>query len=121
MEIHATAVLPYRDADRALAAGYLATDVCTPGMGWHYAHPGLSADPAIDAVSPEVLLYVPGDGGKARLVGIEYFKADIDGDLSTDTDRPTLFGNRFDGPMTGHPMPAGAPPMPVCAPVMSRW
>jgi hypothetical protein len=103
----------YRDVDRALAAGYLATDLCVPGMGWHYVNPGLAADPAIDAVWPEVLLYVPGSDGEARLVGIEYFKADTDGSLKTDDDRPTLFGQPFDGPMAGHAVPAGAPPMPV--------
>jgi hypothetical protein len=103
----------FRDADEALAAGYLPTEQCVPGMGWHYAHPGLSADDAVDPVRPEVLLYVPGRHGAPRLVGIEYFKADADQNLKTDTDRPTLFGHPFDGPMAGHPMPAGAPAMPA--------
>ncbi|GIE28201.1 hypothetical protein Ait01nite_012460 [Actinoplanes italicus] len=103
----------FRDVDEALAAGYLATDQCVPGMGWHYAHPGLSAGDAIDPVWPEVLLYVPGRDGTPRLVGVEYFKADADQDLNTDTDRPTLFGHPFDGPMAGHEMPPGAPPMPA--------
>jgi hypothetical protein len=35
-------------------------------------------------------------------VGLEYWKADADGDLSTDEDRPSLFGQPFDGPMPGH-------------------
>ncbi|GAA1655315.1 hypothetical protein [Actinoplanes couchii] len=99
----------YHDVRTALAAGYLRTDMCVPGMGYHYAHPGYSADQAIDPVLPEVLLY----DRKGRLLGIEYFKADADGSLTTDPDRPTLFGNRFDGPMTGHEVPHGHPPMPV--------
>ncbi|MEU4620521.1 hypothetical protein AB0G04_11160 [Actinoplanes sp. NPDC023801] len=103
----------FRDADEALAAGYLPTDQCVPGMGWHYAHPGLSADSTIDPVWPEVLLYVPGRDGRPRLVGVEYFKADADQDAKTDPDRPTLFGNPFDGPMAGHQTPPGAPPMPM--------
>ncbi|MEV4277604.1 hypothetical protein [Actinoplanes xinjiangensis] len=103
----------FKDVDVALAAGYLPTDLCVPGMGWHYVHPGLAADAAIDPVRPEVLLYVPGPHDSIRLVGIEYFHADADGDLKTTTDRPTLFGHPFDGPMTGHEVPAGAPPMPV--------
>ncbi|MDI6105071.1 hypothetical protein QLQ12_41455 [Actinoplanes sp. NEAU-A12] len=103
----------YHDVDQALADGYLATDHCVPGMGWHYAHPGLSADAAIDPVWPEVLLYVPGRDGSPQLIGVEYFKADADGSLTTDSDRPTLFGNAFNGPMAGHEMPPGAPPMPV--------
>jgi hypothetical protein len=102
----------FRDAGEALAAGYLATEHCVPGMGWHYVHPGLSADTTVDPVWPEVLLYVPGRDGTPRLVGVEYFKADADQDLATDTDRPTLFGHPFDGPMAGHETPPGAPPMP---------
>ncbi|SDS95457.1 hypothetical protein [Actinoplanes derwentensis] len=99
----------FRDVTKALAAGYLKTDACVPGMGYHYAHPAYSADTNIDPARPEVLLY----DRHARLLGLEYFKADTDGDLKTDPDRPTLFGNRFDGPMTGHEVPHGHPPMPV--------
>ncbi|WP_430782368.1 hypothetical protein [Actinoplanes sp. G11-F43] len=99
----------YRDVKAALDAGYLATDLCVPGMGYHYVHPALSAGIIIDPVLPEVLLY----DRSQKLLGIEYFKADADGDLGTDTDRPTLFGHRFDGPMHGHEVPAGAPMMPV--------
>ena len=36
------------------------------------------------------------------MAGVEWFKADADQDLSTDEDRPTLFGQPFDGPMAGH-------------------
>ncbi|WP_433797036.1 hypothetical protein [Actinoplanes sp. CA-252034] len=103
----------FTDVDEAIATGYLPTELCTPGMGWHYLNPKLAAAPAIDPVWPEVLLYVPGPKNSIRLAGIEYFKADADGNLTTDPDRPTLFGHPFDGPMTGHEVPAGAPPMPV--------
>jgi hypothetical protein len=103
----------FRDVKKAIAAGYLPTDHCVPGMGWHFVNPKLAADPAIDPVWPEVLLYTPGRNSAPRLVGLEYFKADADGDLKTDTDRPTLFGHPFDGPMNGHEVPPGTPPMPV--------
>jgi hypothetical protein len=103
----------FTDVDEALAAGYLPTDHCVPGMGWHYVNPKLAADTTIDPVWPEVLLYVPGPHGSVRLVGVEYFKADADGNVKTATDRPTLFGHPFDGPMAGHEVPPGAPPMPV--------
>lgn len=47
-----------------------------------------------------MLLYEPNrQGGDLRLVGI---------DLTTDGDRPSLFGRGFDGPMLGH-----SPEMPV--------
>ena len=112
-EVLREATQQFQDVRRALAAGYLPTEACTPGMGFHYAHPGRSGDRDIDPVRPEVLLYVPGRDGRPRLAGLEFFRADADGSLRTDQDRPTLFGNGFDGPMAGHPMPPGAPPMPV--------
>lgn len=99
----------FRDSRAALAAGYQRAHDCVPGMGYHWAHPARSADTVIDPVLPEVLLY----DKRGRLLGIEYFKADADGNLKTDPDRPTLFGNPFDGPMAGHEVPPGHPPMPV--------
>jgi hypothetical protein len=36
------------------------------------------------------------------LVGDEYSQVDADQDLYTDDDRPSLFGQEFDGPMEGH-------------------
>lgn len=77
-------------------------------MGTHYVHPARIGDPAVDALKPEILLYAPGPDGKDRLVGVEYLVLDADGDLSTDDDRPSLFGRGFDGPMPGH-----APGMPA--------
>jgi hypothetical protein len=78
-------------------------------MGIHAVNPALMADPAIDPLHPELLLYVPKNkSGKLRLLGVEYWKADADGDLGTDDDRPSVFGQPFDGPMPGH-----TPTMPV--------
>jgi hypothetical protein len=77
-------------------------------MGIHAINPALMDDPAIDALRPEILLYVPKANGKLRLVGLEYWKADADQNLATDDDRPSLFGQPFDGPMPGH-----NPTMPV--------
>jgi hypothetical protein len=97
----------YRDVDAAVAAGYLPTDECVEdpalgGMGYHYAHPRLLADQVVDPTLPEVLVYAPDRHGGRRLVAIEYVKDDADGDLGTDDDRPSLFGEPFDGPMAGH-------------------
>lgn len=101
------ATVQYLDVDAAIAAGYQPTDVCVEepglgGMGYHYAHPRYAADAVVDPTLPEILVYVPGHHGHLRLGAIEYFKADADGDLETDEDRPTLFGEPFDGPMEGH-------------------
>jgi hypothetical protein len=103
----------YRDVNAAIAAGYMPAPVCDalPGegaMGFHYANPALIADPALDPLRPEILLYERRRNGKLRLVGVEYFKVDADQNLATATDKPSLFGQAFDGPMLGH-----VPGMPI--------
>ncbi|WP_433381660.1 hypothetical protein ACQPZX_17500 [Actinoplanes sp. CA-142083] len=103
----------FRDADRAIEAGYLPTKDCVPGMGFHYAKPALAVDGNIDPTLPEILVYNLGAHGKLRLSALEFFRADADQNLKTDEDRPTLFGQPFNGPMAGHPVPPGQPPMPV--------
>lgn len=103
----------FRDVRQAVAAGYLPTKDCVPGMGFHYTKPALAGDVNIDPVLPDILVYTPAAGGSVRLGALEYFRADADGNLKTAGDRPTLFGHPFDGPMAGHPLPPGQPPMPV--------
>jgi len=103
----------FRDVKQAIAAGYLPTKDCVPGMGLHYVKPALAGDPTIDPTLPEVLVYTPAAGGAVRLAALEFFRADADQNLKTDDDRPTLFGHPFNGPMPGHPMPPGLPPMPI--------
>ena len=94
----------YHDVDAALRAGYVPTSDCVASpagtMGFHYLKPSLLGQP-VDLRRPPILLYVPGEVG-LQLVGVEYFKADADQDLSTDDDRPSLLGHDFDGPMEGH-------------------
>jgi hypothetical protein len=75
-------------------------------MGFHYVSGAAMADGKIDPARPEILLYAPGASG-LQLIGVEYFKPDADQNLSTDDDRPLLFGRAFDGPMLGY-----APGMP---------
>jgi hypothetical protein len=96
----------FRDVKRAQAAGYRAAGPCVavPGqgaMGVHYVNPALMADPAVRLRRPEALLYAP-HKGRMKLVGVEYVRADEDGDVETDDDRPSVFGRGFDGPMAGH-------------------
>jgi hypothetical protein len=71
-------------------------------MGYHVANAALMADDAIDPLRPELLLYVADANGSLRRVGVEYWKRDRDGNLATADDRPSLFGQPFDGPMPGH-------------------
>ena len=106
----------YHSFEQALKDGYSTEgEPCvppvgprSPAMGIHAENEALMADPAIDLLRPELLLYIPDKHGKLRLVGVEYWKADADGDLATSGDRPSLFGVPFDGPMPGH-----NPTMPV--------
>ncbi|HVM35468.1 MAG TPA: hypothetical protein VM784_09005 [Actinomycetota bacterium] len=102
----------YHNEAVATASGFAADDVCVDsphgGMGHHYVNDLRIQDDAVSRDKPEVLLYAPARGNERALVGIEYFKVDDDQDLSTDDDRPRLFGRPFDGPMEGH-----APGMPI--------
>ena len=106
------ATAKYADVSVALANGYVREGACVSSaqgaMGVHYLNRRLAAHPAIVARQPEILLYVPAPGGKLRLVGVEYFRADADQNLRTGRDRPMLFGSHFEGPMLGH-----GPGMPI--------
>jgi hypothetical protein len=105
------ATAKYNDIEVARADGYMQASGCEASsagtMGIHYLKPSLLG-PGNDPAHPEVLLYLPNGKGSLKLVGVEYFQADADGDLSTSPDRPSLFGQAFDGPMPGH-----NPQMPV--------
>lgn len=103
----------FRDVKRAIRAGYLPTRDCVPRMGYHYVKPALAGDTNIDPSLPDILVYIPAGRGSVRLAALEYFRADADQKIATAGDRPTLFGHRFDGPMAGHPVPAGQPAMPI--------
>lgn len=101
------AVAKYHGFAQAQEDGYTAAGepcVASPAgtMGIHAVNPALSADSAIDPLRPEILLYVPKGKGELKLVGVEYFKADADQNLATAGDRPSLFGEAFQGPMPGH-------------------
>jgi hypothetical protein len=103
----------FRNVAVARTAGYAATSECAQdpkygGMGIHYANPNLVADGKLDVTKPEILVYQPMPSGRLRLGAVEYFQADADQNLATDTDRPYLFGLPFDGPMLGH-----EPAMPI--------
>jgi hypothetical protein len=101
------AVARYHDYDQALADGYSTAGepcIASPAgtMGIHAPNMALNIAGVIDPLRPNVLLYVPRSDGSLKLVGVEYFRADADQDLSTDGDRPSLFGHPFEGPMLGH-------------------
>ena len=103
----------YRNPAAAVAAGFIPTNEYAElpgvgGMGVHYVNPANLFDGVIDPVKPDILVYVPTKIGGRRLGAVEYFSRDADQDPTTDSDRPSLFGVPFDGPMPGH-----EPGMPV--------
>jgi hypothetical protein len=108
------AVARYHSLEQAERAGYSirAGEPCVASpagtMGVHAVNPPLMADDAIDPLQPEILLYLPNGSGAFKLVGVEYWKRDADQDLTTASDRPSLLGQSFQGPMPGH-----NPTMPV--------
>ena len=102
------ATAKYHSLAQAAADGYLMEgEPCieAPGlgaMGFHAANPALVGDSTSDPLQPDILLYAPDANGKLKLVAVEYLVFDADQDLSTDDDRPSIFGQSFDGPMPGH-------------------
>ncbi|HEX2195091.1 MAG TPA: hypothetical protein VHK63_09080 [Candidatus Limnocylindria bacterium] len=101
------AVARYHSFEQAMRDGYTVEGepcVASPDgtMGIHAINPPLMSDEEIDPLRPEILLYVEKANGKLELVGVEYWKADADGDLATAGDRPSVLGQPLDGPMPGH-------------------
>jgi hypothetical protein len=95
-----SALMKYQDPIKAVRDGYFSTVGCvrypTGGMGVHFLNPQLIG-PVPDPMRPQILLYEPA-GDKFRLIGAEWFIP-----LNTGIkEHPTLFGQRFDGPMEGH-------------------
>jgi hypothetical protein len=56
----------------------------------------------VDPGRPAILLYRDGKDGTRELSGAEFFVPDSDQDTRTDNDRPSLWGQPFNGPMPGH-------------------
>jgi hypothetical protein len=110
-ELH-SATSRYHSVEQAKRAGYSGVgEPCVSSplgtMGYHFTNQALMADDTLDPLRPEILIYAPKDGA-LRLVAVEYWKRDADGDLATADDRPTILGQAFQGPMPGH-----NPSMPV--------
>jgi len=90
----------YKDPAVAVRDGYFSTLGCveypTGGMGIHFLNTHLIS-PKLDPMRPTILLYEP-VGDKLVLVGVEWFVP-----LATGIkERPSIFGQPFDGPMEGH-------------------
>lgn len=64
-------------------------------MGVHYVKGPLVGDGAIDALTPEAVVYEPDDRGRMRLVALEYVVFKDAWDANHDS-KPSLFGQGFD-------------------------
>ncbi|MEO5894975.1 MAG: hypothetical protein ABIS06_04690 [Vicinamibacterales bacterium] len=119
------ATASFHNIDKAIEAGYASPvgGACDPSpagtMGAHTPNPALLTAP-LDAEKPAVLLYIPSGGGNYRLVAVEYFQAVLVRNTATGAvtlwfgaalpttgyailnPAPSLFGQRFQGPMAGH-------------------
>lgn len=99
------ATAPYVDVRNAERAGYDPGDkpVCVSspagGMGVHYANARLQKRRP-EITRPAMLVYEPQASGPPQLVALEYYQVAKDPTGKDDSDRPTLFGQRFDGPIT---------------------
>ncbi|MCP9945026.1 hypothetical protein LUX12_09925 [Streptomyces somaliensis] len=99
-----SATQKYHRVERALEDGYLPLRGCIAragegGMGYHYVNKAYNN--TTDPAKPAALMYEKAEDGTLRLVGVEWFVEDADQDLSTDDDRPTMFGQPFLGPSAG--------------------
>jgi hypothetical protein len=93
----------YHDINNAIADGFIRLSPCLANpagtMGFHYGRVDRMLDQEIKAEEPELLLYAPSGNGM-RLVAVEYYVPFVG------QSAPTLFGEKFKGPMAGHgPMP----------------
>jgi hypothetical protein len=96
------ATAQFHEVGTATAAGYgefrdaaLIACIETPGvgvMGIHYVNGGLVGDGAINAATPEALVYQPLANGKLRLVAVEYI---VFYSMWAGASKPSLFGQEF--------------------------
>ncbi|MFE7187299.1 hypothetical protein, partial [Streptomyces erythrochromogenes] len=91
----------------AVAAGYVPDKYCvfdrvgkTGALGYpHFNH---KYDNSVDPTKPAALYYEDDGRGGKRLVGVQWLVYDRDQKLTTDDDRPTMFGTAFKGPKPGN-------------------
>ena len=115
-----TATARYHEMSAANAAGYSVrvadnqglTCIADPGgagaMGVHYLNPAQipelfdpSAAASVDALTPELLVFAPGQNGGQRLVALEYLTIKAAWDAQH-AGPPSLFGHRFNETAAGN-------------------
>jgi hypothetical protein len=118
-----SATAGFHDLDAAQAAGYVGlvadlqgitciantADPAAGAMGVHYLNPSLvpelfdaTAVAAVDAATPELLVYAPGPDGGQRLVALEYLTIKASWDAQHNGVAPSLFGQTFNTTLAGN-------------------
>jgi len=77
------------------------------GMGIHFVDGALVGDAAVNAATPEALVYEPTPNGRMRLVAAEYIVFQVAWD-AIHSSRPSLFGQQFE--LIPSPNRYGLPP-----------
>ena len=99
-----SATAGFHDIDAAIAAGYgrltdaagiACIDNPAGAMGVHYVRGALVGDAAVNAATPEALVYEPQPNGRLRLVAVEYVVFQAAWDAANDSP-PSLFGEEFE-------------------------
>ncbi|MGW6822505.1 hypothetical protein [Streptomyces sp. NPDC055005] len=100
------ATAPFLRHAGGVKAGYVPDKYCvadpagTGALGYpHFNH---AYDNSVDPAKPAALYYEDDGRGGKRLTGVQWLVYDKDQDLTTDGDRPKLFGRSFTGPLRGH-------------------
>lgn len=98
---------PYQNHDTAVRAGYVPDTYCVvdragSGGALGYPHFNHAYDNSLDPAKPTALFYEDDAKGGLHLVGVQWLVYDRDQDLTTDDDRPHMFGVPFKGPNRGN-------------------
>jgi hypothetical protein len=95
------ATAAYNNIANARADGYVddgfgcIEDPQLGGMGWHLIRDDLHADPRVDPLHPDLLVYMPQKNGQMRLVALEYEVYQADWNNSGIGGMPTILGMEF--------------------------
>lgn len=112
LELARRSTTRYLDVSVALQQGFVADAFCVASpagaMGFHYLN-NARIDARLNPSEPEVLLYIH-EGGRIRLVGVEYMIPVFENGQpyfgltppANPGPTPEMFGQTFQGPMPGH-------------------
>lgn len=97
-------LMRYEDVENAVADGFEQFGSCmssTQGsQGIHFRHPERIADPTVDIMEPELLMYEPREDGSLRFIGVELLVFQADWHEAGNEAVPVQLGREFGINMT---------------------